>query len=229
MFQAQSLRKQYYPSTPNDIDTNTTNSFWWHIIAYTAGIIMAAIGFWYFGYWDDFSGRPDDGSAAPRNIPLPETPIERQGDTTSTSGLDPSGSTSIRKLSDVGSSSSSSSSGSLTPTWENPGAQKEFNHYFVKPTVEKSPLENKRILDAQELTTFGDDTSSWAATPKDSNNNTFSRTLPNKFVDSRPFNTSISTSGSTGFSTSVDIKGKNKVDSDIYPGCFPGRFPPKTR
>lgn len=241
LFQAQSLRKQYYPIAADDINTDTTNLFWWNVIGFTSGVIMAAIAFWYFGYFD-YSGRPDDGSGydfditgGPRYIPLPalpETPLMEWGDIK----LDPSGSTSINKVSDIG-NYDTSSSGSLTPTarsnWGLPTSMREqFNTYWKEPTstlpIETSPLERKIKLDNEELATFNKKTESlWATTPHlrvDTNNSVDSNLLSGKtkFVDSHPFDPSTPpVDTSTASSTSVDFKGKAKlVESDTFQAPF---------
>lgn len=126
-----------------------------------------------------------------------------------------------------------------------------FNDYWAPeapststPSIEKSPLKLKKlILDNEELNTFDATTkSSWAASSSVDPNLVSGQTLDsNTFdpststvVDDKTFSrvaTSQVAGGDTsqvaGGGTTFRNKGKIKVDS-VYPGNFPGRFPPKT-
>lgn len=209
--EAQSLRKQLFPSANEDGKIDSLEIHWgfWALFA-GAALVGASLSLYYYGYFDKFLPSAGGSGDGPDFFPLQGTP--RQGDTDLE--LLPVDSTSINKLSDIGNSSSSSSSdssGSLTPTWGNSKTREEYNSYFAKSAQETISKPALAAINKAELETFDTNWTKKTDGVIDSNN---VPNVPNTSASGKP--------GSlTDTSSFIGNKAKGKLSED---GPFLSRF-----
>lgn len=155
LLQAQSLRKQYFPIASDEINTTSTENNWAHLAFwfFAGALVVLPFGLYYLGYLDRFfPGTGGTGDTGSEYDPLYGTP-QSKGDIE----LPGADSSSINKLSEIGeSSSSSSTSGSLTPKWDsNNKTLTEYNHYFAKTEIDSVAQAAKTAANNEaELKTF---------------------------------------------------------------------------